>query len=290
MVKVSYEQKPYRKNLMQVWGAKVYPSPTTLTESGRKVLEMDPASMGSLGIAISEAVEMAVKDEHTKYTLGSVLNHVLLHQTIIGLEVKEQLKLAGEKKVDALIGCVGGGSNFPGLVFPFMKDKYADPHMKLIAVEPTSCPTLTKGEYRYDLGDVAGFTPLMKMYTLGHSFMPPGIHAGGLRYHGDAPLLCNLVHDKFIEAKAYNQTECFEAALLFAREEGILPAPESSHAIKGAIEEAKHGGEKVIVFNLSGHGYFDLAAYDAYLSGNLRDVPYAKEKIAEALRELPVIK
>ena len=289
MVKVSYEQKPYRKNLMQVWGAKVHPSPTNLTESGRKVMEMDPSSMGSLGIAISEAVEVAAKDPHAKYTLGSVLNHVLLHQTIIGLEVKEQLKIAGEKKVDTVIGCVGGGSNFAGLALPFLKDKYANPNMKLLAVEPASCPTLTKGEYRYDFGDTVGLTPLVLMYTLGHSFMPPGIHAGGLRYHGDAPLLCNLVHDKIVEAKALNQLECFDAAILFAKTEGILPAPESSHAIKAAIDEAKHGGEKVIVFNLSGHGHFDLAAYEAYLGGGLKDFPYPKEKIAEALKELPVI-
>ncbi len=290
MVKVSYEQKPYRKNLMQVWGAKVHASPTNFTDYGKKVLEIDPASMGSLGIAISEAVEVAVKDEHAKYTLGSVLNHVALHQTIIGLETKEQLKIAGEKKVDVVIGCFGGGSNFAGMAMPFLKDKYANPHMKLLAVEPASCPTLTKGEYRYDLGDSAGLAPLVKMYTLGHNFMPPGIHAGGLRYHGASPLVSNLVHDKIVDAISLPQIGCFEAAILFAKTEGILPAPESSHAIKAAIEEAKHGGEKVIVFNLSGHGHFDLAAYDAYLSGDLKDVAYPKEKIEESLRDLPDIK
>ncbi|OGC12596.1 TrpB-like pyridoxal-phosphate dependent enzyme [candidate division WOR-1 bacterium RIFOXYA2_FULL_37_7] len=289
MVKVSYQQKPYRKNLMQVWGATVHASPSNLTNSGRKILEADANSLGSLGIAISEAVEVAVSDPSAKYTLGSVLNHVLLHQTVIGLETKEQLKLAGEKKVDAIIACVGGGSNFAGIALPFLKDKYANPDMKLIAVEPMSCPSLTKGDFRYDFGDTVGLTPLVKMYTLGHSFMPPGIHAGGLRYHGTAPLLANLVKDKIVEAKAYHQTECFEAAVLFAKAEGILPAPESSHAIKAAIEEAKTGGEKVIVFNLSGHGNFDLASYEAYLSGKLTDYEYPKESVEEALKNLPCI-
>jgi len=291
MVKISYEQKPYRRILMETWGAEVDPSPTMKTEAGRRINQEMPGSLGSLGIAISEAVEDAAKHEDTKYSLGSVLNHVLLHQTIVGLEVKEQLKLAGEKGPDIMIGCVGGGSNFAGFVFPFVKDKVkSGKDIHFIAVEPMACPTLTKGEYRYDFGDTAGLTPLLLMYTLGHNFVPPGIHAGGLRYHGDAPLLCQLVKDKIIEARAEHQVACFKAGILFAKTEGILPAPETTHAIKVAIDEAQRATEeKVIVFNFSGHGHFDLAAYDAYLSGELKDYEYPKEAIEKALAELPKI-
>ena len=292
MVKVSYQQKPYRRSLMHVWGAEVHASPTDMTNAGRAILEKDPDSMGSLGIAISEAMEDAVSHEDTKYSLGSVLNHVLLHQTIVGLETKEQLRLAGESP-DILIGCVGGGSNFAGFSFPFVKDKLDGKDMKIIGVEPFSCPTLTKGPYRYDFGDTAQMTTLLMMYTLGHTFVPPGIHAGGLRYHGDAPLLCLLVNQKIIEAKAYHQNTVFEAAMKFARSEGIIPAPETAHAIKGAIDEAmkckETGEEKCIVFAFSGHGHFDLAAYDAYLAGELKDYEYPEEKIREALEKIPKI-
>ncbi len=291
MVKVSYEQKPFRKSLMHIWGAEVYPSPTERTQSGRKILEENPESTGSLGIAISEAVEDAATHEDTNYALGSVLNHVLLHQTVIGLEVQKQLALA-EEKPDVLIGCVGGGSNFAGFAFPFIGDILEGKlQAEVIAVEPTSCPTLTKGLYRYDFGDTAGLTPLLLMHTLGHSFEPPAIHAGGLRYHGDAPLLCQLVKDGVVKPRAYPQNPCFEAAVLFARTEGIVPAPETSHAIRAAIDEAlkckETGEEKVIVFNFSGHGHFDLASYDAYLAGQLEDYEYPEEKIREALERLP---
>ncbi len=291
MVKVSYEQKPFRKSLMHIWGAEVYPSPTDRTQSGRKILEENPESTGSLGIAISEAVEDAATHEDTNYALGSVLNHVLLHQTVIGLEVQKQLALV-EEKPDVLIGCVGGGSNFAGFAFPFIGDILEGSlEAEVIAVEPTSCPTLTKGLYRYDFGDTAGLTPLLLMHTLGHSFEPPAIHAGGLRYHGDAPLLCQLVKDGVVKPRAYPQNPCFEAAVLFARTEGIVPAPETSHAIRAAIDEAlkckETGEEKVIVFNFSGHGHFDLASYDAYLAGKLEDYEYPEEKIREALERLP---
>ncbi len=291
MVKVSYEQKPFRKSLMHIWGAEVYPSPTNRTKSGQKILEENPESTGSLGIAISEAVEDAATHEDTNYSLGSVLNHVLLHQTIIGLEAQKQLALI-EEKPDILIGCVGGGSNFAGFAFPFIGEILEGKlSAEVIAVEPTSCPTLTKGLYRYDYGDTAGLTPLLLMYTLGHSFEPPAIHAGGLRYHGDAPLLCQLVKEGIIKARAYPQNPCFEAAILFAQTEGIIPAPETSHAIRAVIDEAlkckETGEEKVIVFNFSGHGHFDLAAYDAYLAGELEDYEYPEEKIKEALERLP---
>ncbi|MEM0202647.1 MAG: TrpB-like pyridoxal phosphate-dependent enzyme [Archaeoglobaceae archaeon] len=273
MVKSSYEQKPYRRILMETWNAEVIPSPSNLTESGRKVLEKDPDCPGSLGIAISEAVETAVKSENTKYSLGSVLNHVLLHQTIIGLEVKKQLTLL-DVKPDVMIGCVGGGSNFAGFCYPFVKDAMKG-EVELIAVEPKACPTLTAGDYRYDYGDTAGLTPLLLMYTLGHDFIPPPIHAGGLRYHGDAPSLCLLVKHKIIKPIAVGQREVFEAGTFFARTEGILPAPESAHAIRVAIDKAieakRENEEKVIVFNLSGHGYFDLKAYEEFLSGKLPD-------------------
>ncbi len=293
MVKVSYQQKPYRRIMMQTWGAEVIPSPSDRTESGRRILEQDPDSPGSLGIAISEAVEDAVKHEDAHYSLGSVLNHVLLHQTIVGLEAKRQMEIAGYEP-DILIGCVGGGSNFAGFSFPFLADKLkGKSDVRVIAVEPTACPTLTKGLYEYDFGDTAGLTPLVKMYTLGHSFVPPKIHSGGLRYHGDAPLMCKLVKDGYIEARAYHQNTVFEAAVLFARAEGFVPAPETAHAVKAVVDEAikarEEGKEKVIVFNFSGHGHFDLAAYDAYFSGELEDYEYPEELVRQALRELPKV-
>jgi tryptophan synthase beta chain len=292
MVRVSYQQKPYRKSLMQTWGAKVFPSPTNLTNAGRQALEKDPSTLGSLGISISEAVEDAATHDDTKYALGSVLNHVLLHQTIVGLELKKQLKLI-EEEPDVLVGCVGGGSNFAGFCFPFVKDKLDGKDISIIATEPTACPTLTKGPYRYDFGDTAQMTPLLKMYTLGHTFIPPGIHAGGLRYHGDAPLLCLLVNQGIIEARAYYQNPVFEAAVLFAHTEGIVPAPETAHGVKGAIDEAikcrETGEEKCIVIAFSGHGHFDLAAYDAYFAGKLEDYEYPEEKIEEALENIPAM-
>lgn len=293
MVRVSYEQKPYRRLLMHVWGAEVYPSPTDRTNAGRMIREQMPDTPGSLGIAISEAVEDAATHDDAKYSLGSVLNHVLLHQTVIGLETKKQLALAGEKKADVVIGCVGGGSNFAGLAFPFVPDKLKGEDIELIAVEPAACPTLTKGVYRYDYGDTAKLTPLVKMYTLGHGFVPPGIHAGGLRYHGDAPLLCLLVDEGVVTPRAYHQNPVFEAAVLFARTEGTVPAPETAHAIKAAVDEAlrckETGEEKCIVFGFSGHGHFDLAAYEAYLTGKLEDYEYPKELVEEALKDLPEV-
>jgi tryptophan synthase beta chain len=292
MVKVSYNQKPYRRIAMETWGAKVYASPSEFTQAGKKILEQDPDNPGSLGIAISEAVEDAATHSDTNYALGSVLNHVLLHQTIIGLEAKKQFELVGDYP-DVIFGCCGGGSNLAGVSFPFIQDKINGKELKVVAVEPASCPTLTKGEFRYDFGDTAGLTPLIMMYTLGHDFVPPGIHAGGLRYHGDAPLICQLYHDGIIEAKAYHQTAVFEAAVLFARSEGIIPAPESAHAVKAAIDEAiqckEEGKKKTIFFNLSGHGYLDLQAYADYLEGKLEDYEYPEEKIKEALAKLPVI-
>ncbi|MBZ0221284.1 MAG: TrpB-like pyridoxal phosphate-dependent enzyme [Candidatus Methylomirabilis sp.] len=292
MVKVSYHQKPYRRVAMETWGAEVLASPTERTQSGRKVLEADPESPGSLGIAISEAVEDAAGRSDTNYALGSVLNHVCLHQTVIGQEARRQLEIAGDYP-DVIIGCSGGGSNIAGLSFPFLLDKINGRDLRVIAVEPSSCPTLTKGEYRYDFGDLAGLTPYLMMYTLGHDFVPPGIHAGGLRYHGEAPLVSRLFHDGLIEAAAWPQSEVFEAALLFARTEAIIPAPESAHAIKSAITEAvrarEEGKEKVILFGLSGHGNFDMQAYADYLAGKLTDYEYPGEKIREALSKLPVI-
>ncbi|HRU32706.1 MAG TPA: TrpB-like pyridoxal phosphate-dependent enzyme [bacterium] len=293
MVRVSYEQKPYRKVMMQVWGATVHPSPTNLTNSGRTILQEDPNSPGSLGVAISEAVEDAVLHDDTNYSLGSVLNHVILHQTIIGLEAEKQLEIAGEKKPDIVIGCVGGGSNFGGICTPFVRRRLQGEDIRFIAVEPSSCPRLTKGQYRYDYGDVAGLTPLLMMYTLGHTFMPPSLHAGGLRYHGMAPIISLLARKGIIEAKSYNQNPVFESAVLFAKTEGIIPAPETAHAIKAVVDEAircrETGEEKCILFNFSGHGHFDLSAYEAYLSGKLIDYEYPEEKILEALRDLPVI-
>jgi len=292
MVRVSYNQKPYRRLMMETWGAECFPSPTDKTAAGRKILAQDPDSPGSLGIAISEAVEDAVSRDDTRYSLGSVLNHVLLHQTIVGLETKKQLEMAGDYP-DVVIGCVGGGSNFGGFSFPFMADRLAGNKVRALAVEPTACPTLTKGQYRYDFGDTVGLAPMVRMYTLGHTFVPPGIHAGGLRYHGDSPLLSLLVHEGYMEAVAYHQTECFEAAVTFARTEGIIPAPEAAHAIKAVFDEAlaaKQAGEKrVIAFNLSGHGHFDLAAYDDYLTGKLVDYELPQEQIDAALAELPTV-
>jgi len=292
MVKVSYGQKPYRRIAMETWGATVHASPTSLTEAGRKILAEDPDSPGSLGIAISEAVEDAATHDDTNYSLGSVLNHVLLHQTVIGLEAKKQFEMVGDYP-DIIIGCCGGGSNLAGLSFPFIHDKINGRDLRVIAVEPQSCPTLTKGEFRYDFGDTVGMTPLLMMYTLGHDFVPPGIHAGGLRYHADAPLVCQLYHDGLMEAVAYGQTKVFEAAIQFARTEGIIPAPETAHAIRGVIDEAlkakEEGKEKTIFFNLSGHGYLDLQAYADYLDGKLTDYEYPEEKIKEALSRLPQI-
>ncbi len=291
MVKVSYEQKPYRRTMMQVWGSEVHPSPTDQTEVGRKILEGDPDCPGSLGIAISEAVFDAATHDDTKYALGSVLNHVLLHQTVIGLETKKQLEMIGEK-ADILVGCVGGGSNFMGMALPFLREKADGQDLRFVAAEPTACPTMTKGMFAYDYGDSAKMTPLMRMYTLGHSFVPPKIHAGGLRYHGDSPILSQLVHEGIVEPVAFSQNAVFEAALAFASTEGIIPAPETSHAIKAAIDEAlrckEEGVEKNIVIAFSGHGHFDMAAYDAYLSGALIDYEMSEETIAKALADAGV--
>jgi tryptophan synthase beta chain len=292
MVKVSYEQKPYRRMLMETWGATVHASPTKLTKAGQMILGQDPNSPGSLGIAISEAVEDAATHDDTKYSLGSVLNHVLLHQTIVGQEAKAQLKLAGDEP-DIIVGCVGGGSNFSGLAFPFVKDKLKGKKLDIIACEPEACPTLTRGLYEYDFGDTAGLTPLLKMYTLGHTFIPEPIHAGGLRYHGDAPQLCLLVKQGVIEARAYHQLPAFEAAVTFARTEGFLPAPETAHCIRAAIDEAlkckETRQEKCILIAYSGHGFFDLGAYERYFSGKLEDYEYPQAKIAAALKDLPKI-
>jgi len=289
MVKVSYNQKPYRRTLMRIWGAEVIPSPSSRTGFGRKILKEDPNNPGSLGIAISEAIEDALNTDKTKYSLGSVLNHVLIHQTIIGLEAKEQLKIVDEYP-DYVIGCVGGGSNFSGIMWPFYYDVVsgkAEKDVEFIAVEPTACPTLTKGVYTYDHGDTARLTPLLKMYTLGHNFMPPPIHAGGLRYHGDAPTLCLLVKEGIVKPLAYNQVEVFEAATLFAKCEGILPAPETAHAIKAVIDIAleckKKNEEKVILFNMSGHGYFDMSAYESFLNGELKPYEYSDEDIKKSI-------
>jgi len=295
MVKVSYQQKPYRRIMMETWGAQVVPSPSPDTQAGKKILQEDPNSPGSLGIAISEAVEDAATRDDTKYSLGSVLNHVLMHQTVVGLETKKQLAKADDE-ADILVGCVGGGSNFAGFAFPFAADKLAGGKKKLriIAVEPSACPSLTKGRYAYDFGDTVGLTPLVKMHTLGHSFVPAPLHAGGLRYHGMAPLVCKLYDEGVIEAVAVPQVSTFKAAVQFARTEGIIPAPESAHAIRVVIDEAerckKEGKRRTIAFNLSGHGHFDLGAYEAFLSGKLQDYEYPAEKIEEALRHLPKVK
>lgn len=292
MVRVSYDQKPYRRIMMQTYGADVHASPTNLTGAGRNILEIDPDSPGSLGIAISEAVEDAVKHDDAKYSLGSVLNHVLLHQTVIGQEAMKQMEMAGEYP-DVVVGCAGGGSNFGGVAFPFLGEKIKNGRdTRFIAVEPSSCPTLTKGKFVYDFGDTAGMTPLMKMYTLGHSFVPPGIHAGGLRYHGNSPILSALVHEGFVEARAYPQNATFEAGLEFAKVEGIIPAPEVTHAIKAvkdlAMEAREAGEKKTILFNMCGHGHFDLAAYEKYLAGELPDIEHSEAEIERALAEVPV--
>lgn len=285
MVGVSYKQKPYRRLLMETYGAEVVASPSLRTDAGRHMLELDPDSLGSLGLAISEAVEDAASRDDTHYCLGSVLNHVCLHQTIIGEEAILQMEMA-ETEPDVVIACVGGGSNFAGIAFPYYRRRLeGKTKTRLLAVEPKACPTLTAGEYRYDLGDEAGMTPKMLMYTLGHDFMPAGIHAGGLRYHGDSPLVSQLVKEGQAEAIAVHQIACFDAAVQFARSEGILPAPESSHAIRAVIDEAlaaKEAGEdRTILFNLSGHGHFDLTAYEAYLTGKLKDYDYAAGAMCE---------
>jgi len=292
MVRISFEQKPLRKVMMQTWGATCIPSPSNETKAGREVLARHPDTPGSLGIAISEAVEAAVTDPtgQTRYSLGSVLNHVLLHQTIIGLEAKKQLEKIGEKKVDIVIGCAGGGSNFAGLSFPFANDKIHGADIEIIPVEPTSCPTMTKGPFIYDHGDIARLTPLLPMHSLGHSFVPASIHAGGLRYHGMAPLVSQGVVEGLFKPMALPQTECFKAALLFARTEGIIIAPETSHAVAAVIRKAneakEEGKEKVIVFNLSGHGLMDLYGYDLFLQGKLVDHELHQDEIDAALAEL----
>jgi tryptophan synthase beta chain len=292
MVKVSYFQKPYRKSLMQLWGATVHPSPSDQTEAGRAALAADPNSSGSLGLAISEAVEDAASHSDTNYALGSVLNHVCMHQTVIGQEAIEQLKLVNDYP-DVVIACCGGGTNFAGIAFPFLADKAAGKQVRCLAVEPASCPTLTKGVYDFDYGDMAKLGPIAKMYTLGHDFMPPGIHAGGLRYHGESPLVSQLYAAGLIEARSLMQTACFEGAIMFAKHEGIVPAPESSHAVRAAIDEAllakEEGKEKTILFNLSGHGFMDMTAYDNYLSGKLDDYEYPLAMVQESLKHLPKV-
>ena len=292
MVNVSYNQKPYRRSFMETFGAKVIASPSQFTESGRRILAEDPDVIGSLGIAISEAVEDAVNHDDTNYALGSVLNHVCLHQTIIGQECKTQMESINEYP-DIVIGCCGGGSNFSGTSFPFISDKLNGKLLRAIAVEPSACPTLTKGLFTYDYADTAKLTPILNMYTLGHDFIPPGIHAGGLRYHGDSPLVSQLYNDGIIEAVAYGQSAIFDAAVKFARTEGIVPAPESAHAIKCAMDEAvkakEEGREKTILFCLSGHGSFDFSAYDNYFAGNIQDVEYSDEMLQKGLHNIPKI-
>jgi tryptophan synthase beta chain len=288
MVGSSYDQKPYRRSMIQTWGGTVHRSPSNRTEAGRA---QAAHGTGSLGIAISEAVEIAAQREDTNYSLGSVLNHVLLHQTVIGLESIAQMELAGDDP-DVVIACCGGGSNFGGIAIPFLRRVLrGESRTRFVAVEPAACPTLTRGVYRYDFGDTAGLTPLMPMYTLGHDFVPPPVHSGGLRYHGDSPLVSALVKEGLVEARALHQNECFAAAVQFARCEGIIPAPESSHAVRGAVIEAvearEAGEERVILFNLSGHGDFDMAAYDAYLSGSLEDPEFSESDMEAALARLP---
>jgi len=292
MVRISFDQKPYRKLMMQTWGANCVASPSNETEAGRAILKKTPDTSGSLGIAISEAIEAAVTDKskETRYSLGSVLNHVMMHQTIIGLEAKKQLGIAGEKKVDIVIACAGGGSNFAGIAFPFVYDKINGAEIDIIPVEPASCPTLTKGPYLYDHGDTAKMTPLVAMYSLGHSFIPAPIHAGGLRYHGMAPLVSKAAKEGLISPLALHQLECYEAGILFCKTEGIIPAPETTHAIAAVIREAKkakeEGKEKVILFNFSGHGLMDLTGYDKFLTGQLQNYELPDDVIAENLKEL----
>jgi len=289
MVRVSFEQKPYRRLMMMTWGANCVPSPSTMTEAGKKVLAGNPDSPGSLGIAISEAIEDAVKGKDSRYSLGSVLNHVLLHQTIIGLEAKKQMEMIGEYP-DVVIGCAGGGSNFAGISLPFVRDKIHGKQVSIIAAEPSSCPTLTRGPFAYDFGDLAMTTPLLAMYTLGHDFVPEPIHAGGLRYHGMAPIVSHLVKEGIVEARAYHQLDTFDAGVKWARTEGFIPAPETDHAIAAVVEEARRareeGKEKVILFNWSGHGIIDLASYDAYLSGQLEKHDLPEEEIQRALKAI----
>ncbi|RCR70752.1 TrpB-like pyridoxal phosphate-dependent enzyme [Larkinella punicea] len=290
MVRASYDGKPYRKIMMNTWGATVYPSPSNRTEAGKKILAGDPNSPGSLGIAISEAVELAFQDENTKYALGSVLNHVLMHQTVIGLEAIKQLEQAGDFP-DVIVAPFGGGSNFAGITFPFLRYNLEEgKKIRCIAAEPASCPKLTRGVFRYDLGDTVGMTPLLPMYTLGHNFIPAPIHAGGLRYHGAGAIVSQLLKDGLIEAQALKQLECFEAGIKFAKTEGIIPAPEATHAIATAIREAQRAKEegtaKTILFNLCGHGHFDMSAYEQYLSGKLVEHEVTQEEILESLAEL----
>jgi tryptophan synthase beta chain len=296
MVRISFDQKPFRKIMMQVWGANCVASPSNETNAGRKILKEMPDTPGSLGIAISEAIEAAVTDPSgkTRYSLGSVLNHVLLHQTIIGLEAKKQLKIAGEKQPDIVIGCAGGGSNFAGLSFPFVADKINGANIKIMPIEPTACPSMTRGPFSYDFGDTACTTPLLAMHTLGHAFIPPPIHAGGLRYHGMAPLVCQAINEGLLEPKAYQQIKCYQAAMTWAGTEGSITAPETSHAIAAVIDEAikakEEGKEKVILFNYSGHGLMDLSGYDAFLAGKLSDYTLPDEEIkkyTEPLKKLP---
>ncbi len=290
MVRISFDQKPYRKLLMNSWGAECVPSPSPDTSFGRQVLEETPDTPGSLGIAISEAIEDAVTSkENTRYSLGSVLNHVMLHQTVIGQEALKQMKMFGDYP-DVVIGCVGGGSNFAGLVFPFVRDKIHGKDIQVLGIEPTACPTMTKAPFLYDFGDTAATTPLLPMHTLGHNFVPPPVHAGGLRYHGLAPLVSQLIMDKLIDARSYNQVDCYEAGLTFARTEGIVAAPETNHAIAAAIDEAKkakeEGVEKTILFNLSGHGLLDLSGYEKYMDGKLEEYSLPEEEIKKSLAVL----
>ncbi|MBP9032024.1 MAG: TrpB-like pyridoxal phosphate-dependent enzyme, partial [Dysgonomonadaceae bacterium] len=290
MVKISYEQKPYRRSLMQTWGAQVIASPSMSTKAGRKIITDNPTYQGSLGTAISEAIELAMQTPHCKYALGSVLNHVSLHQTIIGLEAEKQMEMAGEYP-DVIIGCFGGGSNFSGISFPFLRHKLkGEKNTRFVAAEPTSCPKLTRGSFQYDFGDEIGYTPLIPMFTLGHNFAPANIHAGGLRYHGAGSIVSQLLIDNLIEAVDIEQLDTFEAGILFARTEGIIPAPESTHAISAAINEAlkakEEGSKKVILFNLSGHGLIDMSAYDQYLAGDLINHEVSDEEIAKNLEML----
>ncbi len=293
MVKVSFNQKPYRRAFMETFGAQCIASPSDTTASGRAILAEHPDSSGSLGIAISEAVELAAQRDDTKYALGSVLNHVLLHQTVIGLEAQKQMEMA-DAYPDMVIGCTGGGSNFAGIAFPYIGEQMRGGHtIQSIAVEPSACPTLTKGRFAYDFGDTAHLTPLCKMYTLGSTFVPPGFHAGGLRYHGMAPQISHLAALGYIDPRSYNQLECFAAGIQFAKAEGIIPAPEANHAVRAVIDEAEKcresGESKTILFNLSGHGHFDMQAYTDYLGGKLKDLDYAENEVAMALAGLPAI-
>lgn len=289
MVRVSYDQKPYRRIMMETWGAQCIPSPSELTMAGRKILAEDPDSPGSLGIAISEAIEDALTHENARYSLGSVLNHVLLHQTIIGLEAQKQLKAIGEYP-DVVLGCAGGGSNFAGIALPFVRDKIEGKNVRIVGAEPTSCPTMTRGPFAYDYGDLAKMTPLLPMHTLGHDFVPPPIHAGGLRYHGMAPIISHLIEEGLIEARSFNQIDTFDAGVKWARAEGFIPAPETNHVIAAVVDEAQkakeEGKEKVILFNWSGHGLVDLAAYEAYLAGRLQPYDLPEEEIERALKAI----